>query len=418
MKHPSRSGWLTVLAAVIGIIGALGLGVGGYWRYANSLPPFRPPLPSLPRPNGYDVALKAVDRLAARHPEFPHDWPKVAPEQLRTLLAPVRPLLNQVRSSFRLEWRARPVLRDQDYPNFSHFLKCARCFTAESLLASSRGDDRAAMERALDAVELGSRVPKGGCLVARLIGGGCQSIGFQVVEPLVPRLPQNEVEAALERVRRVRRNWPPLAETMECERVMELASLREQFANLRRLPLQQQLETLRNYQEEPTLFVTVRLALAPRRMMLAGLDQYWQRRAAESRKPLPKRTLVPTPDDPWLQITLQYVKDEPEFNCRFEWPVTQLAILEVALAVQLYRLQHGCHPVDLHAIKRRWLPTVPVDQWDQPVAYRLKRGKPVIYSLGPNRKDEGGLAVSVRHLGKPVHGDLVFGKLTWSAWPE
>jgi hypothetical protein len=418
MKRRSVSGPIVVISAVVAILCVLCLGAMGYWRYANSLPPFRPPLPPLPRPNGYDVALRAVDRLAARQPKFPDDWPNVAPEQLRTQLAPIRPMLDQMRSSFRLEWRARPVLRDEDFPNFSHFLKCARCFTAESLLASSRGDDRAAMERALDAVELGSRLPKGGCLLARLIGGGCQSIGFQVVEPLVPRLPRSEVVPALERVRRVRQSWPPLAETMECERVTAIACLREQFENLQRLPLQQQLETLRKYQDEPTLFVTVRLALAPRRMMLAGLDQYWQRRAAESRKPWPKRVLVPTPDDPWLQITLQYVQDEPESNCRFEWPLTQLAILEVALAVRLYRLRHGCYPASLNAIERRWLPAIPVDQWDQPVAYRLKGGKPVIYSLGPNRKDEGGLAISVRHLGKPVHGDLVFGKLTWSAWPE
>jgi hypothetical protein len=274
------------------------------------------------------------------------------------------------------------------------------------------------MERSLDAMELGSRVPKGGCLIARYIGGACQSIGFQVVEPLVPRLSQNGVETALERVRRVRQSWPPLAETMECERVTAIACSGEDFENLRRQPLQQQIETLHNYQDEPTLYETLRLALVPRRSTQAGLDQYWRRRVAESKKPLPQRALVPTPDDPWLQIILRYVKDEPESNWRFEWPVTQLAILEVALAVQLYRLEHGYYPANPRAIERRWLPTVPVDQWDQPVAYRLKGGKPVVYSLGPNRKDDGGLAASVRHLGKPVHGDLVFGKLTWSAWPE
>jgi hypothetical protein len=52
------------------------------------------------------------------------------------------------------------------------------------------------------------------------------------------------------------------------------------------------------------------------------------------------------------------------------------------------------------------------------VVYRLTSGKPLVYSLGPDGKDNGGLAANVRHLGKTPPGDLVFGQLNYSAWPE
>jgi hypothetical protein len=418
VKNALRSGWGIVVAAVIAIVCSLGLGLVGYWQYATSVPPFRPQLPPMPQPNGYELAAQAVAQLAgARRPKAPDHWPKGTPEELRAQLAPIRPMLDQVRSSFRLEWRARPVLSNHDFvPEYSQFRECARGFTAESRLARSRGDYRGAMESSLDAIELGSRVPVGGCFFARLIGQTCQAIGFAVVETLAPRLPPDEVEAALQRVRRVRQSWTPLAETLECERTTEFACWSEAFEDLQRQPLQQQCETMRVYQDNSTLYGLARLALTPRRSALASLDQYWRRRVAESKKPFPRRVRVPTPDDPWCRYILSYVEDDPEYTWKYEWPATQLAILEVALAVRLHHLEHGRYPADLRAIEWRWLPAIPVDQWDQPVAYRLKGGKPVIYSLGPDRKDDGGLAANVRHLGKTARGDLVFGKLTWSAW--
>jgi hypothetical protein len=420
VKRRSMSGPIVLIIALVAIPCALCLGAVGYWRYVDSVPTFTPQLPPMPRPNGYEMATKAVARLAgARRPKVPDHWPKVTPEQLRAQLAPVRPMLDEVRSYFRLEWRARPMISNSDlFPEYSQFRECARCFVAESLLSRHRGDIGGAMQRSLDAVELGSRVPRGGEVLASFVGQACQAIGFDRIEPLVPRLSPDGVVTALKRVRRIRQSWPPLAETLECERISELACWGEFFQDFQRQPLRRKLETLRGCQDEPSFFGLATLALAPRRSTLASLDEYWQRRVAESRKPFPQRAVVPTPNDPWLQFMLRYVEDEPKRTWQFEWPATQLAILEVALAVRLYRLEHGRYPTDLRAIEDRWLPAVPVDQWGQPVANRLKGGKPLIYSLGPDRKDDGGLAANVRHLGKTARGDLVFGKLTWSAWPE
>src|SRR3989442_547972 len=106
----------------------------------------------MPVPNGYDRADKAVtpwNPLTAgwKPPPprrwVPPTWPRGTPDQLRAALAPVRPLMNEVRAAMRLEWRARPVLRESDYSNLmpadAGYRECARDFVAESSVARSQG---------------------------------------------------------------------------------------------------------------------------------------------------------------------------------------------------------------------------------------------------------------------------------------
>jgi hypothetical protein len=420
MKQALRSGWLITLMAGIGLVCALGLGAVGYWKYATSVPPFVPPLSPMPKPNGYERAINAVNRFSQlpRPPTTAH-WPKGTPEQLRAQVGLVRPVLDDVRASFRLQWRSPPSLSFNDrFPEYAGFRECARCFSAESILARRRGDDGAAMQRSLDAMELGSRIPTVGAILARQVGMACHAIGFSQVEALVQRSPANVTAAALERVQRLRRRWPPIAETLEGERITMLSGLTQVFEDFLRQPLNKQIGALASFQPGLGRWDTVRAVLIPRRIALANLDRYYRERIAESKKPSRRRRPIPTPGDPWSQFLLQYGDDSPEYTWRFEWPATQLALLEVALAVRLYRLKHGRYPADLRAVRRQWLPSIPLDQWDQPVAYRLKGGKPLVYSLGPDGKDDRGLAANMRHLGKTVHGDLVFGKLGRSVWSE
>jgi hypothetical protein len=420
VKQASRSGPLIVVVAVIGIMCSLGLGFLGYWKYATSVPPFKPQLPPMPRPNGYERAAKAAERRSrAKHPPYPPRWPNGTQAELRAQLAPIRPILDEIREAFQLEWRAPPeraLYPGAAFPDYACFRECARCFCAETTVARGEGDYGTAMQRSLDGMELGAKIPWGGPLTSRLVGLACHALGFSQVERIVPRLPAIAIPAVLNRVRRVRKEWPPASETWENERICTLSLQRDAFLDLPRHPLREQLDSLRSLQQKPTFLETLQLALTPRRVVLANLDSYYRQRIAESKKPFRQRVPVPAPGDSWSKVW--YLADEPEHTWKYEFAQSELAILEVTLAVRLYRLEHGRYPADLRAIDRPRLPTVPVDQWGQPVAYRLKGGKPFIYSLGPDGKDDGGLAANVRHLGKTARGDLVFGKLNWNAWPK
>lgn len=82
-----------------------------------------------------------------------------------------------------------------------------------------------------------------------------------------------------------------------------------------------------------------------------------------------------------------------------------LAGTECLIAVRRYALAHGTLPPDLQtAAREAGLPSVPVDPFSgQPMRYRVLNGKPLVYSVGPDRKDDAGL---VEWKGGP--GDILF----------
>jgi hypothetical protein len=66
-----------------------------------------------------------------------------------------------------------------------------------------------------------------------------------------------------------------------------------------------------------------------------------------------------------------------------------------AIALELYRRAHGKHPESLDALTPALLPSVPVDRIiGEPVRYRIVEGKPLIYSVGADRDDDGGRAAT------------------------
>lgn len=74
-----------------------------------------------------------------------------------------------------------------------------------------------------------------------------------------------------------------------------------------------------------------------------------------------------------------------------------------ALALELYRRHHGAYPDTLSQVTPDLLPIVPTDRiTGQPTHYRLSEGRPVVYSIGADRKDDGGHA-PMGPDGKPIN---------------
>jgi hypothetical protein len=413
MTHQTRHQWGIVVPGVLAIICIVTASAWGYWQYVNYVPPFRPQLPPMPSPNGYVKAQQALAQLSKiRHPPVPANWPHVTLAQLRAQLAVRRPILDQVRAIFPLEWRAPAVLDVNDtfaaMPSHSEFRECARCFADEGILARSEGDYGAAMQSSLDAIELGSKIPNGGGLISRLTGLACHAIGFDQAERTVSGMPAGAIPGALARLRRVRREWPSLSETLESERISHLAMDSQAFLEIQLEPLHGQLQFFRP--DNASLWDAVLPLLTPRRTILASTDRFYRRQIGESTRPFRQRVAVPVPGDWWSRATLLSIT--PQILVRQEREGTHLALFEVALAVRMHYLQHGRYPARLSDISREWLPAIPVDLWDQPIAYRLRNSQPVIYSLGPDGKDDGGRAADPITLTPATRGDLVFGKMS------
>ena len=82
---------------------------------------------------------------------------------------------------------------------------------------------------------------------------------------------------------------------------------------------------------------------------------------------------------------------------------------EVAIALVLWQHRHGQWPADLSELVPDLLPAVPPDRLDgQPLRYAIRDGKPVVYSVGADRDDDGGRAAKGGESGAPT---ITFGKL-------
>jgi hypothetical protein len=69
-------------------------------------------------------------------------------------------------------------------------------------------------------------------------------------------------------------------------------------------------------------------------------------------------------------------------------------VTEVALALRLYRKEHGRYPEDLQALAPKFLLSVPSDPYDgKPLRYRKIQKGFKVWSVGGNRKDDGGVKV-------------------------
>jgi len=80
---------------------------------------------------------------------------------------------------------------------------------------------------------------------------------------------------------------------------------------------------------------------------------------------------------------------------------TRIDLARVAIALELYRREHGGYPATLAPLAPGYIDAVPVDLiTGDPLHYRIKPdGTPMIYSVGLNKVDEGGLLKRDRALG-------------------
>lgn len=205
--------------------------------------------------------------------------------------------------------------------------------------------------------------------------------------------------------------WPALSEILENEHAYILASDTEAFQLLGRQPLREKLRTVKTWTLEEELWPNLRLLLTPKGTILSEINGYYRQLIAQSRRPVRQRIPVPKPSGLYPNLTGLDPMDR-ESLWKYERMKTDCALLEVALAVRLHYLEHGRYPVRPREISPQWLSQIPRDLWDQPIAYRLKDGKPLIYSLGPDGKDDGGKPADPIDFTPASKGDLVLGRLS------
>lgn len=411
--------WL-ITGATFATILAFAAGATAYWKYVSFVPEFIPALPSTPSPNGYTEASRVGTWLPLLPDSRSVKWRTEPASQLRSFVAPILPRLLAVRRTFQLAWHAPSPLNGEarSGPNPSLF---ADYMCAASRLARLEGRPGEALRWSIDAMELGNAIGRGG---GRSGTQSSEEAGMAQAERCVQAVPLVGLAEQLARVRRLRVTWPRATDALEIDRLEAHARLTARLQDLSHKTLSEQLNEAepassalsgptRNDILHHTRQAWVNL-LTPRTRSLAALDRHYELMKARARAPIRDGYGKAPLTDYWAGSF-----GSNEMGCyRWEWPRHNLALLEVALAVRLFYVEHGRYPASLDEIERKYLPEVPVDVWDQPLRYRLRNGRPVIYSIGRDGIDDGGRAVDPNTLVEHGTGDAVWGKLCATDWPR
>jgi hypothetical protein len=124
----------------------------------------------------------------------------------------------------------------------------------------------------------------------------------------------------------------------------------------------------------------------------------------------------------WALLTRTVAPVFRRIDLRFESAMAQRRLLQTALGLQVYRQRHGRYPAALSELRAMgWI--APVDVFSgQDLVYRRQGAGYLLYSVGPNLKDDGGqphwLQLPKEDRGAPPYEPPLITATGDFVWPE
>lgn len=285
---------------------------------------------ALPNPNGYEDLLQAGQAVCGRI----DDAPDLDHDGLHALVATNAKALRLLRVGLSHRCAVPTEAQIANFANVSRDLislkSLARVLSAEGRLAEMENRPADAARSYVDAIRLGSAMSHGGLMINRLVGIACEGVGSIPLVRLLPRLTCEQVRPVVADLEKIDNTTVPWRDVLQNE---------DRFARVQ----------LGNYPNPIKLVLDL-----------------WQARDTR------RATAV-----------------------HHDLAAARLRLLIVELALCAYRCDEGKGPGGLTQLVPRHLGSLPVDPFSgNPMVYRPMGTNWVLYSLGPDRVDDGGKPVS------------------------
>lgn len=383
------------------VLGGMALATGAYLLIANTLP----------RPEPYDPsatpgAWGRLQAVLATLPDSSKGTPLAEPTSadlgtLRTAISGHERTLSEVRTLMREPLGSVPLEElDSLAPAYRQIRTAARMFVAQSRLEQAAGDQGAAMERALDALELGAAVGKGP-FIHYLVGAACTSTGIRQAEACVTGLSADAARNCGVRLDAISVRMTRLPDALGLERRLLLRGYQDAVAG------RQVMGWGGSEMLEPEHRVV--MMLYPKSLEYAQLDRCLRELIAHAESPYPPRRPFPDTPFPLARILLRALKPAPLAGAK---QAVQVRLLRLQLALRERRAAEQSYPERLDELAPRYVSAVPLDPFSgNPFRYSRKGRDYLLYSVGPDGKEDSGQPVSVSGVKEHSRGDLVAGKL-------
>jgi hypothetical protein len=274
------------------------------------------------------------------------------------------------------------------------------CFApARAYAAHLDGDDRTAFAAVEDGYALGVKAPRGGGLREADAGAAYVAIVQRLSTSVLlsGTAPADALRAHARRMREIRGEVWPFERTVRFERARSLSAANA--VATRRVPAH------RLYMADDELPGPADRA---RNWMLAAgasesrewLEDRYARYVEELDKPVSESRFRELAKQSEADMEVRHDRLAellmPDFDRavdRRAETLVDLAADETIACLEVYKKENGSYPASLETLVPSYMPEVPLDPWTgKPLIYRLTPERYMLYAVGPNGLDDGGVS--------------------------
>lgn len=396
MKLSAGEKKLFVLSA---LIIALPLGVGLFLNSINAPPKVNiPAYPQAPKPNGYDLYVAAAKAIVPATPPVDallDDLPptNASARAKRYSLARKTAWLRANAKAFALFGRAQktptlaPSLRgiSVKWP-IKELSDLRRAKLVESRERRLRGDADGALQSGLDALQMGHDVRRGGSLVHSRFGARFGDQSRDEIQNLIERVSATQAKNAARRLEQLLQTRWDLAGALTQEKYLMQGLWLAYFANQggwRQILFPDDSRDMPNLARAYTL---------SKQSVIDETGAEYDRQIANARLPYAQKG-APTP--PRGLIFDDFAKNDEIWRFENARDLAGDQLLMLQLALRAYHLENGVYPAKLQALTPNYLMAIPADPFGggEAMCYKLSGKTYLLWSLGPDGRDDGGTPV-------------------------
>jgi hypothetical protein len=379
------------------------------WLLALPEQNFTRPTVQMPSPNAYDFYLEAgIALLPTDKPvDAVQDKPLIPKSQWKThypiakkqdWLIKNTEAMQLVQEGLTYQCRVPPkkFLTDIHQGDFKLLLSVGRMLIVQSRVYSKKGDWNRAAKSALDTLKLGYDVARGGSVLDSLYSAAIAAHVYYEFWDILPHLDKAETIAAAKRLEIILQNRTKYSQILKEEKYLCQVEMLDFFKHTHSWSLRSAVDEKGEFQWNllPKIFIT------SRRQMLQEYNAHMDKRIAQSLLPYNADTSpITIPADKFNQLVTSDYQRNYWSHSRAE---AKAAFLITDLALHSYRLDNGRYPQSLNTLIPRYINKIAVDPFGKgdTLRYKLTKQKYLLYSVGPDGKDDNGRVVENKKISK------------------
>ncbi len=430
---PKRRGLRRIVscaAIALGIPLLLAVVVAFIFAWNNRPPAISVPTPRMPAQNAYDEFNRLGERVRLMKHKGPLSQPggNMSTAEVAACAREARPILADLRKALALPYLHPPIRSWYDNYSGAPVRSLARLVTGVAIYDENRGDFGTAAETLLDGLEMAVKIPRGGTFLTDMVEDACISIVGRRLDNVLRKVPDDSMPHVVSRMKSIASQMVPFSEIVREEGNSVVASYAHWLKEPRTFrkyvaDMREHYEMVRSgisgfssppppptWQSELGTAVEVaRLVIADKTAMLREMRDYYRGLESEVSGPYRGPSNTPIPKNPFAYACELVGREGWMLHARSE---SMVKLLLTQAALHCYRSERENYPQTLAELIPKYLDSIPADSFGgSPLKYRRKGAGFLLYSVGPDLKNDDGRSI----LGN-VHsgpGDVVAGNL----WP-